>query len=55
MEVLMINFSLMTQQDSEAKYGDYCDCGFDSNCYDLPSCDCEYNCYNDDDCTQDTY
>lgn len=51
MKALLINFkdANIEMSDSEVfRDIDYCVC-------DWHGCDCDYNCYNDDDCTQDTY
>lgn len=47
MEIILSNFG--TSKNSLES-----DCIFVDECG-RNTCDCEYNCYNDDDCTQDTW
>lgn len=47
MKVLIKNFGLKKSNEDTLSCISVDDCG--SN-----TCDCEYNCYSDDDCTSDT-
>ena len=46
MEILMINF--VDSNDPKESKNNYSSC-------DWHGCDCEYNCYSDDDCTSDSF
>lgn len=49
MKVIIRNFGREVQEKSFNDVKIICFCGCDWH-----GCDCEYNCSNDDDCTQDT-
>lgn len=56
MKILILNFTneIYKTTTSDAQQDEmiyrHCFCGCDWH-----GCDCEYNCFNDDDCTSDSY
>ena len=54
MKVMMLNFKETDDKKYEEHEKSYDGCMFDDECP-QNTCDCDYNCHSDDDCTQDTY